>query len=207
MNNEEKNKLRKSSSLLLILVLLLLIVIGGTYAFYTQTIAGTEENVIRAANLKLTLNEKASSGIDLDKAIPVSDVTGEKNTPFTFTLTNDGDKESKYTIYLEDIASAKDGSVTVTSENRMQDAGVKFYFTSTNTSASKHTVNSATLLSTLNTQTTGKRILEEGTIPPGSTYDYTLKLWITEEATMEQVNGKIFAAKLNIEATFSDAAQ
>ena len=205
MNNEEKNKLRKSSSLLLILVLLLLVVIGGTYAFYTQTIAGTEENVIRAANLKLTLSEEASSGINLDKAIPVSDTTGEKNTPFTFNLKNDGDKESKYTIYLEDIA--KDGSVNVTSENRMQDAGVKFYFTSTNTNGQNRTVNSATLLNTLKTKSSGKRILEEGTIAPGSTYNYTLKLWITENATMEQVNGKIFAAKLNIEATFSDAAQ
>ena len=207
MNNEEKNKLRKSSSLLLILVLLLLIVIGGTYAFYTQTIAGTEENVIRAANLKLTLSEEASSGIDLDKAIPVSDATGEKNTPFTFTLKNDGDKESKYTIYLEDIASAKSGSVTVTPETRMQDAGVKFFFTSTNTNGQKHTVDKAALLNTLTTKTEGKRILEEGTILPGSTYEYTLKLWITENATMEQVNGKIFAAKLNIEATFSDTAQ
>lgn len=207
-DSSNKKQVKGKTALLIILILLLLVVIGGTYAFYTQTLRGTEENVIRSANLVLKLDETASSGINLKGALPVDDETGEAYTPYKFSLVNEGSIDSNYTIYLEDLDSIKTDTdaqerVSITDETRMKDTGIKYSLKHNKNSSD--VTNPSNLLSTLTPAK--KRVLDTGTIGVGETYTYELRLWIKEDATLDEVNGKIFAAKLNIEATFSDTAQ
>ena len=63
---DEKKIFLIGMSLLLVLVL----VIGGTYAWFTLSLKGTQVNVLKAGNLSLVLNDVNSMGINQEKAVP-----------------------------------------------------------------------------------------------------------------------------------------
>ena len=121
----------------------------------------------------------------------MTDIDGLKTDAYTFTLQNNGNVTSNYTIYLDD-ASIDSADV------RFDDSALK-YSLKKNEGAS-----TTALLSTLN-----QIVLDSGTIEAGTTNTYSLNLWIKDEATNDDVQttkdgqtvGKVFAGKLRIEAS------
>ena len=186
-NNKKKAFLIGGISLALIAVL------GITYAWLTQVLNGTKVNKITAGTLELVLDDEASNGIDLQNAIPQTDNQGLNNTAYTFRVINNGSINAKYSIYLED--EELESGLT-----RMSDTNIKFDLVKNSGSSNPR------LLSTV--VSNNKRVLDNNVvINGGSTNEYTLRLWIDQEATTEEVSGKAFAAKIKIEAIQTEESE
>ena len=90
---------KKKRTILYGLLVTVLVLIGVTYAYYRITKTQTNSNVIGTRTcLNTTLTEETSE-IVLSDAFPISDEDGLKQSPFTFTLTNNCDSYVKVYYY------------------------------------------------------------------------------------------------------------
>lgn len=197
MEKKNKNFVEKNKKQIVAIALALVLLLGGTYAWLTLTLHGTQKVRIEAGTLALELNE--GDAINVADSLPMSDTDGLATTPYTFTLKNTGNVASEYTIYL-DNGTISEG------DTLMDDSIVKYSLTKTGADTK------TALVSTLKSGEASERILDTGTIQPGEEYnlDYTLRLWIKDDATDSDVQvtssdgtvvGKVFAGKLRIEAS------
>ena len=193
MEKENKNFMEKNKKQVIAIALALVLLIGGSYAWLSVTLKGTKKVRIEAGTLSLVLNE--GNAINVSDSVPMSDVDGLATDAYTFSLQNNGNVTSEYTIYLDDASIDS-------ADERFDDSALKY-------SLKKNAEASTTaLLSTLQ-DSNGKRVLETGTIEAGVTNTYSLNLWIKDEATNDDVQtttdgntiGKVFAGKLRIEAS------
>ena len=166
-----------------LIAVITILVVGVTYAWLTQVLNGTQVNRIKAGVLELTLDDNASNGIDLEYAVPQSDEQGLNNTAYTFTVRNTGSINAEYKLYLEDEEIEGE---------KIDDSKIK-YSISRNNSIRDSKLLSASIVEE-------KRQIENTIIAGGSTNEYSLKLWIDQEATKEEVANKIFKAKIKLEA-------
>ena len=97
-------KEKKKRTILYGLLVTVLVLIGVTYAYYRITKTQTNSNVIGTRTcLNTTLTEETSE-IVLSDAFPISDEDGLKQSPFTFTLTNNCDSYVKVTIAARSLS-------------------------------------------------------------------------------------------------------
>ncbi len=158
--------------------------IGVTFAWLSVTLRGTKENVIKVGSLTLTLDDTMGNGINLEEAFPLTDIEGERTTPYTFTLENTSNIESEYSIYLDNLPLQS-------GEEKLEDNNIKYCLTREGEEFGYN------LLST--TGTNPDRILASGMIPAHTKYTYTLRLWIDEDAT-EDIAGQVFRGQIRVEA-------
>ena len=189
MKKENKSFMEKNKKQVIAIALALVLLVGGSYAWLTTTLKGTKKVRIEAGTLSLVLNE--GNEINVEDSLPMTDIDGLKTDAYTFTLQNNGNVTSNYTIYLDDASIDS-------ADERIDDNALKY-------SLKKNDgVSTTALLSTLN-----QRVLDSGTIEAGTTNTYSLNLWIKDEATNDDVQttkdgqtvGKVFAGKLRIEAS------
>ena len=164
------NKYRKE---ILGICLVALLLLGLSFAYLTLTLKGTKTNTLVVGTLSVVLDDSTSSGISLENAVPMSDTKGLTTTAYTFTVTNNGNISSDYTVYLDDVALE-------TGETRMSDSYVKYSLTKNSGTAT------TALLTTIGTNP--NRVLNTGSITAGSTDSYTLRLWIDSAADNAVMN-------------------
>ena len=125
MENKEKDKKKKTGLLLSILgvISLILITAGVTYAFFSYAKQGTTENTIRTGTITFVYNEKTSTGLNIENALPKSDAVGmtENANGFEFTVTSN----TPSTAYIDYIVTARKSADSTLPENQ-----VKLYLTS-----------------------------------------------------------------------------
>ena len=186
---DKRKKILKVSGL----IGLFLIVFGLSYALFTVTLNGTKKVKIKTGKLELQLldannnpiyttggNTTTSYEINLDNQVPVSDETGLGTQAFEFKLKNTGNIKASYTIYLDDVALES-------GESRIDDEYIRYSITKNGSSDSAQALTS--------------RELDKGTIEAdNTTNEYTLKIWIAEDATNEAMD-KVFNATLRVEGT------
>ena len=183
----KKNK----KTLVVILILLLVLVIASTYAWLRLTKSSNVVNKITAGNLDLILDDTTSEGITLVNEVPRSYRQGMETTEYTFTLTNKN-STSSYKLSLADLEKYTDedgNEIVVAAENRINDSKIRYILLKDGEEAS-----------TDKSKILTNRVLDSGTIKKGQTISYTLRVWIDSRAETD-IMGKIFNAKLNIEAT------
>ena len=193
MEKENKNFMEKNKKQVIAIALALVLLIGGSYAWLSVTLKGTKKVRIEAGTLSLVLDE--GNAINVSDSVPMSDVDGLATDAYTFSLENNGNVTSEYTIYLDDASIDS-------ADERFDDSALKY-------SLKKNDGASTTALLSTWQDTNGKRVLETGTIEAGATNTYSLNLWIKDEATNDDVQtttdgntiGKVFAGKLRIEAS------
>lgn len=181
-NNKKESVIIRRILFLLILVVLL---IGSSFAWYTVTLTGTKNNILKAGTLSLELDDQTAEGINLEKIIPVSDEEGMTYVPYSFTLKNNGNIDSEYSIYLDDV-EIEEG------KDRVEDKFIKYGIIEDNETPT------IALLST--TGQNPNRVIASGTITPNQTISYELRIWLDYDATNEAMD-TIFKAKIRIEAT------
>ena len=189
---QEKKKFQKWP--IVVLLLLVILVIGSTFAWFTLNLTGTKVNTIKAGSLSMVLDDKASDGILLQKAIPMSYQQGVATTEYTFTLKNNGSK-GDYTISLLDEATYTDdegAQVTIEDKNRIVDTKIRYILLKDGEVAE---ASKSMLLSEAT-----NRVIDSGTIANGTTITYSLRIWIDSKAENE-VMGQIFNARLQLDAT------
>ena len=180
-----KDVIKNNKKIIIIGVfIIVLLLIGITYAYLRTTLEGQKEYVIRAGTLDLVLGE--GNELTLEKQIPIEDEEGMSLDGFTFSLTNNGNIESDYTIYLDDIALDE-------GESRILDSSIRYSLT-----------RNEEVFMTRNMTTMGSnpnRRVDFGTIGVDETINYTLRIWIDYDATTSDASGKTFKGKLRVVAT------
>ena len=170
--------------IIIAIIIIILLLIGVAFAYLTTTLSGEKEYIIRAESLNLTLSE--GNELTLEKGIPLEDEEGMKLDGFSFSLTNNGNKEADYYIYLDDLDIGNE-------ENRIEDYSLRYSLTRNDE-----------VFMTRNLSTMGSnpnRRVDFGTINPNETINYTLRIWIDYEATSEEASGKTFKGKLRVVST------
>ena len=191
---EEKKKIGNAKLLIVAFVLTVAIIFGSTFAWFTLTKTSEKVNTIKAGSLSMELDDKASDGILLQKAIPMSYQQGVATTEYTFTLKNNGSK-GDYTISLLDEATYTDdegAQVTIEDTNRIADTKIRYILLKDGEVAE---ASKSMLLSEA-----ANRVIDSGTIANGTTITYSLRIWIDSKAENE-VMGQIFNARLQLDAT------
>ncbi len=163
--------------------IIILLLLGIAFAYLVTTLHGEKEYIVRAGSLGLKLEE--SNELTLEKLIPIEDSEGMSLDGFNFSLVNNGNIETDYTIYLDDIPLDE-------GETRMPDSAIRYSLTRDNV------VGNADDLTNMGTNP--NRVVDTGTIEPDQTINYTLKIWIDYDATTEEASGKTFKGKLRVVA-------
>lgn len=208
MKNERRT-VEKNNSKILVLALALVLLIGGTYAWLTLTLTGTKTTKIEAGTLSLNLTDEANA-INLENAVPITDDDGLALEPYTFVLENNGTITSEYSLYLD--STEIDSSYTAMPQNRIKYSITKTVKTKvgdtrdSDTDTIKSTATTTTAI--LNpfeddnvTESNPNRLLDEGTLDANDYIEYSLRLWISQDATTAEMNNTAFSGKLRIEAT------
>ena len=180
--------MRKSYKIILMVISILLIgsiIIGTSYSMWVKTAVQKEENIVNSSCFDIEFTE--SSSINLASAIPISDEAGLKKKPYTFTLKNTCNMNSKVTIALD-----------VLSTSTMSSSAIKTSLTKGNKSGTP------TLLTSLDKKAevdiSGAKeayILGTDIIGANKSKSYSLYLWMDEAVTIAEAS-KSFSSKVVI---------
>ena len=180
--------MRKSYKIILIVISILLIgsiIIGTSYSMWVKTAIQKEKNIVNSSCFDIEFTE--SSSINLASAIPISDEAGLKKKPYTFTLKNTCNMNSKVTIALD-----------VLSTSTMSSSAIKTSLTKGNKSGTP------TLLTALDKKAevdiSGAKeayILGTDIIGANKSKSYSLYLWMDEAVTVAEAS-KSFSSKVVI---------
>ena len=180
-----KEALKNNKKIIIIgIVIIVLLLIGVAFAYLTTTIYGNKEYAIRVGSLGLILEE--GNELTLEKQIPIEDSEGMSLTGFDFRLINQGNIETDYTIYLDDIPLDE-------GETRMPDSAIRYSLTKNEKAGSADDLS--------NMGVNPNRVVDSGSIAVDETINYTLRIWIDYDATSEDAGGKTFKGKLRVVAT------
>ena len=186
--------MRKSYKIILIVISILLIgsiIIGTSYSMWVKTAIQKEQNIVNSSCFDIEFTE--SSNINLTNAIPISDEAGLKKKPYTFTLKNTCNMNSKVTIALD-----------VLSTSTMSSSAIKTSLTKGNKSGTP------TLLTSLDKKDevdiSGAKeayILGTDIIGANKSKSYSLYLWMDEAVTVAEAS-KSFSSKVVIVNTATE---
>ena len=184
--------MRKIYSIPLLIITLLLIasiIIGTSYSIWIKTNNQKDENVVTTSCFSSTFTEEST--INLKNAMPISDTSGLKKTPYTFTLKNNCDVNLKINISLD-----------VLNTSTMSSNSIKVALKS-----SDIFMTNATLLTNLSKKTTPDiknakeaYTLGEDFLGKNATKTYSIWAWMDENVGNEE-QGKIFNSKIVVTNT------
>ena len=182
MNKEKKEKL-----ILMSIAAILVVVAISTFslAALKKKINGSSGKVVyQAGDLDVVLDETGSTDIAITTAIPTKDSDGQTQTPYKFSIKNNGTAALSYEIYLDNDTDAQ-ASCTKTKGSTcalLSDSDIRYEI-------KKDTARVKTLTST--------RLLGSGTVAASSSDSYELKVWLNYNATNSAM-GKYFFGKVRV---------
>lgn len=215
-NKKKKDSFIKNNGKIIIAVaVILILLIGGTYAWLRVTLTGSKVNTITAGVLEMELDERATNGIELLEAVPTSDETGKKGTPYKFVMENTGNILSNYTLSLESQPLDILGEDTL---KKMPQNRIKYNLKKTlkkkvgeNRDSANDTVISSDnegIISILNPQYNSDTeenmqeiTIDSGSLEPKYYIEYELVLWLDKDATYEEMKDTAYIGKIKIDAT------
>ena len=168
------------------LVVILLLGIGVSYSLWNISVSQNTVNTATTKCFNVEITSQKNS-ISLENAYPITNEKGKKLTPFSFTITNTCDIFASYTVSLE---SLKDTTLSSKFINAMIN----------NEEIKKLSDYEAT--DTVNTGSIESHILAKGSLGSGDSEDYTLRVWIDYDTTMEDLDNetKTFKSKVVVKA-------
>ena len=178
----------KKNILFISLSLGILITLGIGFSYSLWNISVSQDNInvatTKCFNVEITSQKNS---ISLENAYPISNEKGKKLTPFSFTVTNTCDIFASYTINLE---SLKDTTLSS-----------KFINTMINNEEIKRLSDYETT-DTVNTGSIESHTLAKGSLGSGDSEDYTLRVWIDYDTTIEDLDNetKTFKSKIVVKA-------
>ena len=190
-------KEKKKRTILYGLLVTVLVLIGVTYAYYRIAKTQTNSNVIGTRTcLDTTLTEETSE-IVLSDAFPISDEDGLKQSPFTFTLTNNCDSYVKVTIAL--VSEYR----TSTNTAYLKDNYVKSNLSTKGTNDGSSVILSTLSLGEVDTNTEGY-VLKTTGLKNKEVKSFDLRLWLDSETTNEQGLNKTWKGKIVVSVVAAD---
>ena len=165
----------KKKYIIISVVIVLISLIGATYALLTLTVEGDKKISLTAGILKVDFTD--GNYINLENTAPITDNKGLKTTPYTFTITNNGNINAYYHISLEeDINNTLDNKylkMKITGDNGYDSGIIK-----------------------VNNYGTGNfEIIGEDILEPSDKVTYQLWIWLSEDAD-NNAQGKTYKSKI-----------
>ncbi len=185
----EKFKVQKRSvklatiSFILGFIALCLIVTGQSFAIFSGTFTDTNEQVVKLGSLEVTMKEPAT-GIDLALS-SMSDVEGLlQEEVYSFTVENTGSANAKYKLLLIDDETSKASYTGTLLDKGLIKLGVEV----------NGLEKGPFTLAELN------NLLNEKELKVGKKDSYKLRLWIDENANLDEISEQQIFLKLKLEA-------
>ena len=167
------------------LVLIILLGIGVSYSMWNISVSQDTTNMAESKCFDLSINNQENS-INLDNAYPISNDKGKSLTPYTFTVTNTCDITTEYSVNLEVLNNSTLASkfIDVMLENNdIKEINLLSNFDNTDK---------------VNTNSIESRKLTTGILKSKESKDYSLRLWIDYNTTLEDLNNEIKTFKSKI---------
>ena len=186
--------MRKAYKIILMVISILLIgsiIIGTSYSMWVKTAIQKEQNIVNSSCFDIEFTE--SSNINLTNAIPISDEAGLKKKPYTFTLKNTCNMNSKVTIALD-----------VLSTSTMSSSAIKTSLTKGNKSGTPKLLTSLDKKAEVDISGAKEAyILGTDIIGANKSKSYSLYLWMDESVTVAEAS-KSFNSKVVIVNTATE---
>ena len=163
------------------LVLIILLGIGVSYSMWNITTSQDTNNTAYTECFDLSITNKENN-INLDNAYPISNDKGKSLTPYTFTVTNTCDITAQYNINLEVLNNSTLSSKFI---DVMFEGNINLLSSYDSTDK-------------VNTSSIESRKLTTGILKSQESKDYSLRLWIDYNTTLEDLNNEIKSFKSKI---------
>lgn len=168
-----------------IFLVVLVVMISSTYAIWTITKGQEDSNALLAGCLDISIVNE-SEEIKLEKTWPISDFEGMQLTGYTFVVKNNCKDPQDYRIDLDRLnESAGQTAMSNESLTTLLDYGYPTNY------------NELEVDDTTETGVKEKRILAYDTVQGNASNEHTLRLWVDEESTEQNVT---FLSKIKIVA-------
>ena len=166
------------------LVLIILLGIGVSYSMWNVSVSQDTNNTAYTECFDLSITNKENN-INLDNAYPISDDKGRNLIPYTFTITNTCDITAKYSVNLEVLKNSTLSSNFI--DVMINNSSIRLLKQFTETQK-------------INTSSIESRKISYGYLNSGESIDYSLRLWIDYNTTLEDLNNetKTFKSKIII---------
>ena len=184
----------KTKKVLLLIIGLLIVALsftGASYAMWQVNHSQSDENIVNVGCFETSTDlgtNLENSAINLDKHFPISDVQGMNLTPFTFTVTNTCTSVANFQVNLETLSTSNIG---------------KQYIKVAINNTKSILNNLDSVEKTLDTASSSN-MLESGTLYPGQSITFDIRLWVDEATTVEDLGADeagtnlIYAAKVTL---------
>ena len=166
-----------------VIAMILVVLVDTSYAWYVVTKTSDKSVGIKAGTLNLEFDDNESNDIVITDLTPVSDEEGLETTGYSFKITNTGNIASEYKIYFVD----KD---LTNGEERLDNKYVKYNIEKNNESIK------TSLLSNIEDD-----LLISGTLEKEEIAEFTLRLWLDDEAFDRNATNKVLKKKVKISAS------
>ena len=182
------NKNKKALLLIIGVLLLVGVIISISYAYYIFSVSQSGKNVVKSDCFEITYSD--GNAISLNNAIPYSEDEADELTPYTFNIKNLCKSPIKYNINLETLN---------TSDIDLNAVRYKFGIYNSNLLGSIAD-NDSSVIVNKNVVSSSKTI-NSGVLDGGEEKVFDLRIWVDEDATIEQSANKSFLSKIVVDAT------
>ena len=179
----------KKLVLLMIIGIMLSIslLVGVSYALWSNTHVQEGQGVVESGCFSTDFSEVNS--ISLNNSYPISDSKGMSTTPYQFTITNTCTVDAKYEVNFEVLAGS-----TLSSNY------VKLAIDNKKNILSNYESKTPTIDGALSSNN-----IASGWLKAEQSVTYNLRLWIDEETTLEQGEGKFLNGKVVVVSVGEEA--
>ena len=169
----------------------IIIVIGISYAYFFLRREQTNDNIIGTRTCLDTSLTEQTAKISLTEAFPISDEDGLKQTPFTFSVTNNCDTYVKLTITLENENRES------TSTEFLKDNFIKVNLSPKGTKTSSNLLLGNQTLVDIENSRKGYKLTTTG-LKGNETKEFDLRTWMDSSTTLNEGLGKSWEGKIVI---------
>ena len=175
--------MKKKTKLLLCVIGIFLvtsILIGISYAYYIFSVSQESTNVVRTDCFEITYTD--GNAINLSNTIPLSDKEARGLDPYTFTIKNICNNVVDYSINIETLNTSTmdlDAVATKLDGRKKQILG--------------QLENNSNLV---NSNATSSKTIYSNRLKAGEEKTHNLRLWVDEDATLEQSMSKSYSSKV-----------
>ena len=163
------------------LVLIIMLGIGVSYSMWNISVSQETTNMAESKCFDLSISNQENS-INLDNAYPISNDKGKSLTPYTFKVTNTCDITAEYSVNLE-----------VLNNSTLSSKFIDIMF-----EGNINLLSSYDTTDKINTSSIESRKLTTGILKSRESKDYSLRLWIDYNTTLEDLNNEIKTFKSKI---------
>ena len=173
------------------ILITIIIIAGVSYAYFFLRKEQTNENIIGTRTcLNSSLTEQ-NTEISLTDAFPISDEDGLKQTPFTFSVTNNCDTYVKLTITLENENRES------TSTEFLKDNLIKVNLSPKGETTSSNLLLGSQTLVDIESSRKGYKLTTTG-LKGNETKEFDLRTWMDSSTTLDEGLGKSWEGKIII---------